>query len=162
MSGGAVFSRDRRYRYRLWRRWDRSRPVVAFVMLNPSTADATRDDPTIRRCIGFARRWGYGGVEIVNLFAFRATDPRALRAAHDPEGPRNAAQVRRAASTAALVLAAWGADGAVGTRGAALERRLSPRLRCLGVTRSGAPRHPLYLRSSARPVPLSRARRSAG
>ncbi|TMF61888.1 MAG: DUF1643 domain-containing protein, partial [Chloroflexi bacterium] len=68
---GATFSADRRYRYRLWRRWDGARPVVAFVMLNPSTADARRDDPTIRRCIGFAKSWGFGGVEVVNLFAYR-------------------------------------------------------------------------------------------
>src|SRR5207237_5457574 len=76
---GASFSRDRRYRYRLWRRWDAARPVVAFVMVNPSTADAGRDDPTIRRCIGFARSWGYGRLEVVDLFAYRGTDTRAPR-----------------------------------------------------------------------------------
>ena len=149
MTGGAVFSRDGRYRYRLWRRWKRSLPVVAFVMLNPSTADAQRDDPTIRRCIGFARRWGYGGIEVVNLFALRATQPRALQLAADPVGPRNAEHLARAARRAAAVVAAWGADPAVGVRGAEIERRLSRRLRCLGVTRSGAPRHPLYARGAA-------------
>ena len=160
MTGGAVFSRDGRYRYRLWRRWKRSLPVVAFVMLNPSTADAQRDDPTIRRCIGFARRWGCGGIEVVNLFALRATDPRRLRYTRDPVGPENVAHLARAAGRASLVVAAWGADPAVGTRGTELARRLSRRLRCLGVTRAGAPRHPLYLRSSARAVPLARVRRA--
>src|SRR5438128_11131670 len=107
--GGATFSRDRRYRYRLWRRWDRSRAVVAFVMLSPSTADAMHDDPTIRRCVGFARAWGCGGVDVVNLFALRATDPRALRKAADPIGPANERHLRRAVRAAGLVVLAWGA-----------------------------------------------------
>ena len=110
MRGGATFSADRRYRYRLWREWDRSRAVVAFVMLNPSTADASRDDPTIRRCIGFARAWGFGGVEVANLFALRATDPRHLRGVPDPVGPRNARSLKLALAHASLVVVAWGAD----------------------------------------------------
>ena len=156
-----MFSRDRRYRYRLWRRWDRSRPVVAFVMLNPSTADARRDDPTIRRCMGFAERWGYGGIEVVNLFGLRASDPRTLRAARDPVGPRNDTHLRRAVRRARLVVAAWGADRAARSRERALSGRLSPRARCLGTTRSGAPRHPLYLRGDVGLVPLPAVRRSA-
>ena len=104
--GGATFSRDRRYRYRLWRRWDRSRAVVAFVMLNPSTADAMHDDPTIRRCVGFARAWGFGGVDVVNLFALRATDTRALRKAADPIGPANDRHLRRAVRSAGLIVLA--------------------------------------------------------
>jgi hypothetical protein len=150
VKGGATFSHDRRYRYRLWRRWDPSLSVVAFVMLNPSTADASRDDPTIRRCIGFAKRWGFAGIEIVNVFGFRATDPGALRRASDPIGPRNARHIRRAAEGAALVVAAWGADRAVATRAATLPRELRRRMRCLGVTRSGAPKHPLYVPAATR------------
>ena len=153
--GGATFSADRRYRYRLWRRWDRSRPVVAFVMLNPSTADARNDDPTIRRCVGFARAWGYGGIEVVNLFAYRATDPRELRAANDAVGPENRRHIHRAIARAHLVVLAWGAHGS----GSGL---LSlPRARCLGLTRAGRPRHPLYLRRDVRPVSVRSARRSA-
>jgi hypothetical protein len=151
-SGGATFSRDRRYRYRLWRRWDDTRPVVAFVMLNPSTADARREDPTIRRCIGFARAWGFGGVEVVNLFAFRATDPRSLRRVRDPVGPLNARYVRAATRRSALVVAAWGAHGVP-------DRAGMPRLprggRCLGFTRGGQPRHPLYVRRDARLVDVT-------
>lgn len=157
MTGGATFSRDRRYRYRLWRRWDRSRPVVAFVMLNPSTADARRDDPTIRRCIGFARAWGFGGVDVVNLFAYRATDPRDLLRVADPVGPRNWRHIQRAVLGAALVVAAWGAHPSAARR---VPISL-PRARCLGLTRTGQPRHPLYLRRDARPVPVRSARRSA-
>src|SRR5881396_744410 len=124
--GGATFSRDRRYRYRLWRRWDRSRAVVAFVMLNPSTADAMHDDPTIRRCIGFARNWGFGGVDVVNLFALRATDPRALRRAHDPVGPANDRHIASAGSRASLVILAWGAQGRLRGRAQDAWRILSP------------------------------------
>ena len=147
MTGGAAFSRDGRYRYRLWRRWDRSRPAIAFCMLNPSTADARRDDPTIRRCIGFARDWGYGGIEVVNIFALRATDPRALRSARDPVGPRNDAFMLRAAGRSPVVIA-WGAHGALRGRGATALRLFGARTRllALGRTRSGAPPHPLYLR----------------
>jgi hypothetical protein len=153
--GGATFSANGRYRYRLWRRWDRSRPVVVFVMLNPSTADADKDDPTIRRCIGFARAWGYGGIEVVNLFAYRATLPRSLRAVDDPVGPENGRHIRRAVARADLVVLAWGAH-------ARASRLLSlPRARCLGLTRAGQPRHPLYLRREARPVSVRSARRSA-
>lgn len=149
MTGGATFSRDRRYRYRLWRRWDRARPVVVFVMLNPSTADARHDDPTIRRCIGFARRWGYGGIEVVNLFGYRATDPRALRIVRDPVGPGNWRHIRRALRQAALVILAWGAHA----HGDRLTR--VARAQCLGLTRAGQPRHPLYLRRDVRPEPYA-------
>jgi hypothetical protein len=144
---GATFSRDRRYRYRLWRRWDRTRPLVAFVMLNPSTADARHDDPTIRRCLGFARRWGYGGIEVVNLFAYRATNPTALRKVRDPVGRGNARHIQSALARAALVVLAWGAD-------TQSSRHVSVvRAHCLGLTRAGQPRHPLYLRRDVRPVP---------
>jgi len=131
-------------------------------MLNPSTADERRDDPTIRRCIGFARRWGFGGVEIVNLFALRASDPRALRRASDPVGPDNDRHIARVAARATLVVVAWGVWGGLRGRSAALRARLSRRApRCLGLTRSGEPRHLLYLRADARLVPARSARRSS-
>lgn len=89
MRSGANFSRCRRFRYALWREWDATLPAVMLIGLNPSTADANHNDPTIRRCIGFARDWGFGGVRVLNLFAFRATYPDDLKAAADPVGPRN-------------------------------------------------------------------------
>lgn len=149
MRSGAVFSADGRYRYRLWRRWDRAKPVVAFVMLNPSTASARRDDPTIRRCIAFARAWGFGGLEVVNVFAYRATDPRRLREVADPVGPWNARYLRTVVGRAALVVLAWGA------RASEDEMLAFPGARCLGLTRSGQPRHPLYLRRDTVPIKLN-------
>ena len=153
---GAVLDRSGAYRYRLWRRWGDG-PAVAFVLLNPSTADAGRDDPTLRRCAGFARRWGYGAVEIVNLFAYRCTDPRGLRAAADPVGPGNDRHLRRAVRGAALVVAGWGAGGRLAGRDRAvadwLARAVPERLACLGLTRAGCPRHPLHLPGGAAPQP---------
>lgn len=132
-------------------------------MLNPSTADERSDDPTIRRCIGFARDWGYGGVEIVNLFALRATDPRELRDAGDPVGPRNDAYVVRTAERSALVVLAWGSHGGLRARDTQVLALLSPRARllALGWTRARKPRHPLYLRRDVRPIVVAGGRRSA-
>jgi len=141
--GGATFSTDGRYRYRLWRRWDRSGPVVAFVMLNPSTADAFHDDPTIRRCIGFARSWGFGGIEVVNLFALRATDPRKLQRARDPVGRLNDDAIRRATGRARMVIAAWGLRGR--DRAKRTRRLIGHEVYVLRLTQAGHPTHPLYL-----------------
>ncbi len=152
MTRGARFSRDRRYRYALTRSWDRAKPLCAFVLLNPSTADARVDDPTIRRCIGFARRWGFGGVVVVNLFALRATDSRVLRRTADPVGPANDRALVRQASRASLIVLGWGTQGALGGRAEAVRRMLEPlgpKLRLLGRTRAGEPRHPLYVRRDA-------------
>lgn len=127
-------------------------------MLNPSTADELGDDPTIRRCIGFARRWGYAGLIVANLFALRATDPLALFAAHDPVGdPANRDAILGAIDEAALILCAWGHFAAARDRGqevAALVRKRGHVPHCLGLTRQGAPRHPLYLPATTRPIPL--------
>ena len=133
-------------------------------MLNPSTADAAQDDPTIRRCIGFARAWGFAGVEIVNLFALRSTDPRALRRSCDPCGSDNDAHVRVAARRAHLMVLAWGMRGSLLGRDREVLELLSrsrTRLLALGWTRSGQPRHPLYLRRDARPRALRSVSRSA-
>jgi len=146
---GAVFSRDRRYRYRLTRRWADG-PTACFVMLNPSTADHRVDDPTVRRCIAYARRWGFGGLVVVNLFALRSTLPGALLTAVDPVGPGNDRHVARACREASLVVAAWGAHRSVRARAGAVAALLG-NAACLGWTRAGEPRHPLYLRRDARP-----------
>ncbi|MDX1736295.1 MAG: DUF1643 domain-containing protein [Halioglobus sp.] len=152
----ARLSRCRRYRYALWRTWDAQRPVVMFIGLNPSTADETTDDPTLVRCMKFARDWGYGGVCMANLFAFRATDPAQMKAAADPVGRRNNFWLRKLAAEAWLVVAAWGNDGSFSERSAAVRRMLPP-LHCLQLNRSGEPAHPLYQPARARPVPLPAA-----
>lgn len=149
----ANFSRCRRYRYALWRRWAPGDDFVLLVGLNPSTADHRRDDPTIRRCIGFARDWGYSGLCVANLFAFRATYPRDLFAADDPVGPRNDAWLRRLGRDAALVVAGWGNHGRNGDRALRVRRQL-PALHCLRLNGSGEPAHPLYLPKTLTPFPM--------
>jgi len=148
---GANFSRCRSYRYTLWRRWDVDGPLVMIIGLNPSTADARQDDPTIRRCIGFARDWGYGGLVVTNLFAFRATYPADLKAAADPVGPRNDVWIKRMANQAETIVAAWGNDGTWLDRSARLRRLLAGRLRCLRINAGGEPAHPLYLPAGLMP-----------
>ena len=148
---------DGAYRYSLWRRVGPSPGRVLFVMLNPSTADAIADDPTIRRCSGFARAWGYGELEVCNLFAYRTPYPRELLGVEDPVGPSNDRFLSRAAARADRVLAAWGVVGMRSVRAAAvLENLRKVPLSCLGRTRDGAPRHPLYVPSCTRPRRFSR------
>lgn len=147
---GATFSRDGRYRYTLRRAWGPG-PFVAFVGLNPSTADATDDDPTIRRCVGFAKAWGFDALVMLNLFAWRATDPDALLAAADPIGPANDEVLAAVCEQAGLVIRAWGAHKAARDRAYAVEDALGYSAD-LGVTKDGHPRHPLYLRGDCVPV----------
>ena len=156
LAGGlaaAVFdSTARTYRYLLTRIWDPAARPVVFVMLNPSTADALEDDPTIRRCTAFARRERAGGLVVVNLFGLRSTDPRALLHHPDPVGRHNDAFVRQATDMASTVVCAWGAAGVTGDRGREVARALTARrvrLHCLGRTSTGQPRHPLYLPKNA-------------
>lgn len=144
MHGGATFDASGAYRYHLWREWDQSRPPVTFVMLNPSSADADRDDPTILRCIGFARGWGYGRLEVVNLFAWRAASPRDLFSAIAPEGPANREYLARVAGATRVL--AWGNHGRRAPAGA-LQLAVGGDTRCLGLTAIGQPRHPLYVRA---------------
>ena len=146
----AAFSPDRRYRYSLTRTWDPDWPPAVFVMLNPSTADAFQADPTIRRCLGFARAWHAGGIIVVNLFALRSPDPAVLRTDPDPVGPDNDTVIAHtlAGPTVGPVVAAWGTLGGLLGRDKTVRRILSahcPELLCLGVTRDGHPRHPLYV-----------------
>ena len=142
------------YRYRLWRVWEPDAPRIVFVLLNPSTADATRDDPTLRRCLGFARRWGFGSLEVVNLFALRSPSPAALRAAADPVGPENDRWLTEAVERADAVAAGWGNHGPLLGRAEAVRARLPDGTLCLGVTASGQPRHPLYVAGDCDPSPL--------
>ncbi len=142
----ALVSECGRYRYWLSREWDNDLPVACWIMLNPSTADATKDDPTIRRCVSFARSWSCGGIVVVNLFALRATDPKELRKATDPVGPHNDEHLKHSAGSTGPVVAAWGAHGAFKCRDRQVVRLLEGKaLQCLGYTMKGHPRHPLYL-----------------
>jgi len=151
----AVISEGGTFRYWLSRRWSAG-PVLLFVMLNPSTADASVDDATIRRCATFAHVHGFGGLEVVNLFAFRATQPAELARLGWQVGPENDEHIDVAARNAGAICVAW---GAIGDRGPACDRVqvVAPILRaagkplqCLQVTRSGFPQHPLYLPAACR------------
>lgn len=148
ITSDAGMSADRRYRYWLSRTWSAERPVT-FVMLNPSTADANVDDPTIRRCVGFAKRWRYGGLRVVNLYAYRATRPATLFRADDPVGPDNDDHLKSAFADSNLVVAAWGGHAVVERVRQVLS--FAPVLTALAVTRSGQPAHPLYLPATATP-----------
>jgi len=150
----AGLSGDGLYRYWLTR-WDDGRGPdgVNFICLNPSTADALRDDPTVRRLRNFARAWGYGGFWLTNLYALRATNPRTLRVFPDPVGPENDAWLLSVARSAELVVCAWGAHAAP-ERAAAVTLMLSDdgiALWSLGETASGQPKHPLRLAGRTTP-----------
>jgi hypothetical protein len=142
------------YRYTLSRTWDASKDHVCWVMLNPSTADATKDDPTIRRCMGFAQRWGYGGIVVVNIFALRATKPEALRRHPEPVGrPENDRVIVAEAARAARVMAAWGEYGRWAGRNLEVRKLLKDiHVECLAQTFNRDPRHPLYVAGATEPV----------
>ncbi|WP_448604716.1 DUF1643 domain-containing protein [Thermoleptolyngbya sp.] len=143
---GATFDPSGRYRYTLWRVWEFAAPRVAFVMLNPSTADADQNDPTIRRCIGLAKAWGYGGLEVVNLFAYRATRPQDLRQVDNPVGEAGDRPLITAAERADQIILAWGNWGSLHERDRTVRALLSDYpLYCLGLTQRQQPRHPLYV-----------------
>lgn len=148
----AVFSADRHYRYALIRKWSDGATCV-FCMLNPSTADEVEDDPTIRRCIGFSRSWGYGKLIVVNIFAYRSTDPNELRRVPDPIGPENDFYIQQYSISAAHFICAWGCHGELNERGAAVKKliRQFATPYCLNTTKDGHPVHPLYQKSSLQP-----------
>lgn len=166
LGGGAIVSACGRYRYELIRRWDDAGPVLEWIMLNPSAADDVADDPTVRRCVAFAKRWGYGAIVVRNLFALRATNPGALLAywvgtlgvdyrggADDlgpAIGPENFAYLAKGDADCTIV--AWGAHAATLEWFAAGHRINRPKLFCLGTNAGGSPKHPLYVPSSRTPI----------
>jgi hypothetical protein len=148
---------DTTYRYLLWRHWGRASSICVFIGLNPSTADATHDDATSRRCIGYAKRWGYDALVLVNLFAYRSVEPHVLRSVVDPVGSHNDGVIDSVARAAALIVCAWGNEGRLHDRAKAVLARLRSAgdvLNCLGTTRCGEPIHPLYQRSDTQPIVL--------
>lgn len=151
-ASGAEFSECRTWRYVLWRRWDWKGYAnqVMFIGLNPSTADEREDDPTIRRCIRFAKDWGYGGLLMMNAFAFRATDPKDMKAAIDPIGPGNNEALAYRRTQVGLIVAAWGSHCTPEREKEVCEVIGRP-IHCLGRTKDGRPKHPLYLRADTKP-----------
>lgn len=160
IGGSAVFSEDERYRYVLTRDLDglgampESNGPVVFVGLNPSTADAYVNDPTITRCVNFALTWRFTEFVMLNLYAYRSTDPRKLNSVDDPVGPDNDRHIAEQCARAGLVVAAWGWMAGEERVRQVLSLVGKP-VHALGVTKAGAPRHPLYVRKTASPVPYT-------
>lgn len=164
----AIFSPDRVYRYTLWREWGvgtlsifqhREAPdaYVQFIGLNPSTADELKDDPTIRRCIDFAKQWGFGAMCMTNAFAFRATNPEVMKAHPSPYGPENITWIVKVAREAGLIVAAWGKHGIHEERDKTVLRWIranAKTVHCLGTNQDGTPKHPLYLAKTTQPILL--------
>lgn len=147
MKSGATFDRSQKYRYLLWREWDRAKPSCVFIMLNPSTADATKNDPTIRRAMSFAEQFGFGRFEAVNLFAYRATDSSTLARVRNPVGRDNDSFILESIDRCDECFVAWGNHGALRERSRVVLDLIPATtiLNCLGVNKSGEPKHPLYL-----------------
>ena len=153
----ALISDDGVYRYLLQRFWDVRREALNFVMLNPSTADAILDDPTIRRCLGFARALGFGSLEVTNLFALRSTDPKALRVHIAPVGPENDEVIVSSARVCHMTICAWGNHGNYMNRSSHvldLLRKAGVKPHALRIGKTGQPGHPLYLKGDLQPVEL--------
>lgn len=158
----AVLSPCKLYRYSLERwwspfAWHEGGRYVAFTMLNPSTADSVKLDPTVTRCLGFAKSWGYDGLIVTNIFAYRSTDPKKLYDCTefmDPIGPDNNEYIQKIAKQASLVICAWGVHGELMDRGRQVVEMLTAsevELYCLGVTKGNHPRHPLYVKGTTKP-----------
>jgi len=146
------------YRYSLTHKWSGGpEKKLVFLMLNPSTADAFKADPTVARCMVWAQRWGYGELEVVNIFAYRATNPSVMKEAEDPVGPLNNAFIKGAADTADLIVCGWGAHGEYRGRGQEVASRIlrGRTLTCLEVIAGGHPKHPLYIKGNLKPKAFS-------
>ena len=153
MEKSAVISECGLYRYELRRIWDADKPWVLFICLNPSTADHEAEDNTSRVCINYAKRWGFGGLVIANLFAYRSTDPANLYKASDPVGAENDEHLKRLSNDASETVCAWSDDGGYMDRDLAVLPLLkSPK--CLTMLKSGRPGHPLYKSKELKPIPL--------
>lgn len=150
---GAEFSPCEVYRFALWRYWNWTSydRVCTFIGLNPSTADESNDDPTVRRCISFAKQWGFDGLYMLNLYAFRATDPRKMKAAADPVGDGNDEAIARFANRSGMVVCAWGKH-ATPERAAAVLKLLTVPTFCLRLNGDQSPRHPLYVANGTAPI----------
>lgn len=150
------FSPCRAYRYRLSITWDQTKPIKMFAGLNPSTADEENDDPTVRRWIDYAERWGCGGILVANAFAFRSTDPRPMLRHSDPIGPENSIVYLNLLADLCdgNPIACWGTNAVKWRQGARVKAlREARQWDCLRITKYGAPEHPLYLKQTLEPIP---------
>ena len=154
MEKSAILSTDRKYRYVLTRIWDETKQTVVFIGLNPSIADEETDDQTIRKCIGYSKRWGNGKLIMVNLFAFRSTGPSLLKRVEDPVGPEKDSYIQKYVSESDLVIACWGIQTKLLNRDKNL-MGMVPNLFCLQRNKNGTPHHPLYLSNDITPVPYN-------
>ncbi len=176
MTSDATFSPDRKYRYTLVRIWDSKKPLVVFIGCNPSVADEIRNDRTVTRCMKYAMDWGFGGLIMLNIFAWRSTDPKGLLVPEDPVGPENDRAIKEACSKAGIIVACWGNPGLLMNRGKDVVSLLKTMVRYrvgqeppkgqwapgnpavlellhhLGLTKAGQPKHPLYLKGDLKPT----------
>lgn len=157
MKMDAVLSEDRKYRYQLSRVWELDGRMILFIGLNPSTANEIKDDPTIRRCIGFAKDWGYGGLFMGNLFAMVTPYPNDLSVDPESVGKRNDECLEEMWAKSCYVVAAWGNEGHRMDRGEHVAKRFGTKLWCFGVNQSGQPKHPLYLPKAAKLMKYSQS-----
>lgn len=161
MKKHAVISSDGKYRYQLLRKWDDRLPLILFIMLNPSTADADIDDPTIRRCIEFAKSWGFGGLMVGNLYAYRATDPKQLK--NSPEisdtavwlREINEKHIRIMEQKCDMVIFAWGTDKHAFDWHVLKYKQLFPHAKAITISKHHKPCHPLYLKKTLIPIPFN-------
>jgi len=151
----ATFSSCRIYRYSLSRIWDKKKKYILFIGLNPSTANEEVDDPTIRRCVNYAKKWGYGGFMMVNLFAYRTTLPSNLKKVKYPVGSENDKYIVTLSKKADITVAAWGNNGDFYSRDKEV-LSLVPSLMCLKINKSGQPAHPLYLKKGLKLTKFAR------
>lgn len=151
----AIFSEDKKYRYLLSRQWQKAKPQVCFIMLNPSTATENVDDPSVRKCGEYARKWGYGGISIMNIFGFRSTDPKELKKVIDPIGKENDDHLLVNALFCDIVVCAWGMHSLYKNRGVGIKTLLEKHgvpLYYLELSKTGVPKHPLYLKGNLQPI----------
>jgi len=157
IESGAVFSKCLKYRFRLWRIWDRTKKSLLFLLLNPSKAGIKINDPTVTRCMQRARLLGFGGIEVCNLFAYRATNPRDMKQAPNPVGMNNNLHILYAARKCGMVIAGWGTHGSFLRRDREVRmylRKCGVEMFQLGLTKDGQPRHPLYVGYKVTPLAL--------
>jgi hypothetical protein len=147
MIKSAYISSDNQYRYKLFRSWDETKPTIMFVMLNPSTADSEYDDPTIRRVINFSKSWGYGSLHVVNLYAFRSTNPKELKNIEDPIGKDNIFHIQSLIGLVEKVIYAWGYN----EKEPKWLYDLVHTPYCIDISKKGIPKHPLYLKKDLQP-----------